>query len=98
MKAVGSRLALGVRAVSTVAVAAVLPTTWGPVLVLVIGVLLSLPLALVITLALVAVYSADPGRRAAAKDVLDRLLSALRAPESPRTPARRRRGGPSPGK
>jgi hypothetical protein len=95
---VGSRLALGVRAVSTVVVAAVLPTTWGPVLVLVIGVLLSLPLALVITLALVAVYSADPGRRRAAKEVLDRLLSALRPHESPRTPARRRRGRPPPGK
>lgn len=98
MKAVGSRLALGVRAVSTVAVAAVLPTTWGPVLVLVIGVLLSMPLALVITVALVAVYSADPGRRRAAKEVLDRLLSVLRPQESPWTPAPRRRGRPPRGK
>jgi hypothetical protein len=98
VKAVGSRLVVGVRAVSTVVVAAVLPTALGPVLVVVLGVLLSLPLVLVVTVALVAVYSADPGRRAAAKEVLDRLLSVLRPPESPRTPAPRRRGRPPPGK
>ncbi len=98
MRAVGNRLVVGVRTVSTVVVAAVLPTALGPALVVVIGVLLSLPLALVITLALVAVYSADPGRRRAAKEVLDRLLSVLRPQESPRTPAPRRRGRPPPGK
>ncbi|MGH3865850.1 MAG: hypothetical protein ACRDQ4_06850 [Pseudonocardiaceae bacterium] len=89
---------VGVRAVGTVVVAAVLPTALGPVIVVVIGVLLSLPLALVVTVALVAVCSADPGRRKAAKEVLDRLLSVLRPQESLRTLAPRRRGRPPPRK
>lgn len=79
-------------------VAAVLPTALGLVLVVVMGVLLSLPLVLVVTLALVAVYSPDPGRQGAAKEILDRLLNVPRPRESPRTPALRRRERPPPGK
>jgi hypothetical protein len=95
VRAVASWLVVGAKAVgSTALVAAVLPTALGPVLVVVIGVLLGLPMALGITLALVAVYSADPGRRGAAKEVLYRLLNALRPRESPRSPAQRRRGRP----
>ena len=90
---------VGVRAVSTVAlVAAVLPTALGLVLVVVMGVLLGLPVVLVITLALVAVYSPDPARQGAAKEILDRLLIALRPRESPRTRAPRRRRRRPPGK
>lgn len=98
MRAVASWLVVGAKAVSTALVAAVLPTALGPVLVVVIGVLLGLPMALGITLALVTVYSADPGRRGAAKEVLYRLLNALRPRESPRSPAPRRRGAPPRGK
>lgn len=85
---------VGVKAVSTALVAAVLTTALGPVLIVVMGVLLGLPLALVITLALVAVYSTDPDRRGAAKEVLYRLLNVLRPRESHRSPAPRRRGRP----
>lgn len=42
-------------------------------------------LLLITTLALVAVYSPDPARRAAAEQILDRLLTALR----PRVPSTR---------
>jgi hypothetical protein len=91
-------LVVGAKAVSTALVAAVLPTALGPVLVVVVGVLLGLPLVLGTTLALVAVYSADPDRRAAAKEVLYRLLNTLRPRESSRTPAPRRPRRPPPGK
>lgn len=47
----GSRLVVGVKAVSTVVLASALPTAWGSV----IGVLLGLSLVLVVTVALVAV-------------------------------------------
>lgn len=81
MRAVGSWLVVGVRAMSTAAlITTVLPTALGLLLLVVMGVLLGLPVVLVITLALVAVYSPDPGRQAAAKEVLDRLLNALRPP------------------
>jgi hypothetical protein len=57
------------------------PTPFEPVLVIV-GVLLSLPLLLIITLALVAVYSTIRARRGAAEKILDRLLSALTRPRN----------------
>jgi hypothetical protein len=47
-------------------------------MVLAVAVLGGLPLLLIVTLALGAVYSRDPVRRAAAEKILDRLLSALR--------------------
>jgi hypothetical protein len=51
-----------------------------------------LPLLLITTLALVAVYSPDPVRRAAAEKILDRLLTTLRPQDtSTRTRTRRRR-------
>lgn len=53
-----------------------------------------LPLLLIVTLALVAVYSPDPSRREAAEKVLDRLLTTLRprdpVPHTPRRPRRPR--------
>jgi hypothetical protein len=89
---------VGVRTVSTALVVAVFPTPLWPVLVVAISVLLGLPLALVATLALVAVYSADSGRREAATDVLDRLLNALQPRESRRTQTLRRRKTPPSGR
>ena len=72
------RLASGVGAASGTAVAvAVQPTLLVPVLVILIA-LGSLPLLLITTLALAAVYSTDPVRRTAAEKVLDRLLTTLR--------------------
>ena len=51
-----------------------------------------LPLLLITTLALVAVYSPDPVRRAAAEKILDRLLTTLRPREAAMpTPRRRKR-------
>lgn len=50
----------------------------------------SLPLLLIITLALIAVYSPDPSRRAAAEKILNRLLTTLRPPTS-NTPTPRTR-------
>lgn len=52
------------------------PAALGPVLVIV-GVLGSLPLLLVITLALVAVFSPHRARRTAAEKILTQLLNAL---------------------
>lgn len=57
-----------------------------------IAVLGGLPMLLIIILALVAVYSPDPSRRAAAEKILGRLLVALRRREaSTRTRPRRRK-------
>lgn len=51
-----------------------------------------LPLLLITTLAMIAVYSPDPVRRAAAEKILDRLLTTLR-PSAPaiRTPRGRKK-------
>jgi hypothetical protein len=86
---VTGRLASGVGAGGAVLAAAVQPGLLVPVA-LAAAVLGGLPLLLISVLALVAVYSRDPDRRAAAEKILDRLLSALR-PQLPTTPARQRR-------
>lgn len=52
-----------------------------------------LALLLIVTLALVAIYSRDPVRRAAAEKILTRLLGVLR----PRGPSTRRRRTDPPG-
>lgn len=80
MSAVASRLVSGVGAGGVALVAAVQPGLLVPVL-LAAAVLGGLPLLLIATLALVAVYSRDPARRSAAEKILDRLLSALRPRE-----------------
>jgi nitrate/nitrite transporter NarK len=90
VSAVASRLASGVGAGGAALVAAVQPGLLVPVT-LVAAVLGGLPLLLITTLALVAVYSHDPDRRTAAENILDRLLSALRPRERP--PTRQRRKG-----
>jgi len=73
-----TRLVSGVGAAGGTAVAvAVQPTLLIPVLVTLTA-LSSLPLLLITTLALAAVYSTDPNRRTAAEKVLDRLLTTLR--------------------
>jgi hypothetical protein len=62
------------------------PGLLGPILVIA-GVLGGLPLLLITTLALVAVYSRDHARRVAAEKILNRLLTTLRPPRpSTRTP------------
>lgn len=72
------RLVSGVGAASGTAVAvAAQPTLLIPVLVTLTA-LGGLPLLLITTVALAAVYSIDPDRRTAAEKVLDRLLTALR--------------------
>ena len=75
-----SRLVSGVGAGGMALVAAAQPGLLVPVL-LAVAVLGGLPLLLIAALALVAVYSHDPARRAAAEKILDRLLSALRPGE-----------------
>ena len=96
VSAVVSRLVSGVGAGSAALVAAVQPELLVAVL-LAVAVLGGLPLLLITTLALVAVYSRDPVRRAAAEKILTRLLGALR-PGVPSTPTpRRRRRTPPPG-
>ncbi|HEY6425139.1 MAG TPA: hypothetical protein VIY28_18240 [Pseudonocardiaceae bacterium] len=63
--------------------ATVQPPTLAPALVIVgviVGVLGCLPLLLIITLALVAVFSPHRARRGAAEKILDRLLSVLTRP------------------
>jgi hypothetical protein len=87
VRAVASRLVLGTGGAALVA--ALQPGLLVPVL-LAAAVLGGLPLLLIATLALGAVYSRDPVRRSAAEKILDRLLSALR-PREPSTPAPRRR-------
>jgi hypothetical protein len=77
---VASRLVSGVGAGGAALVAAVQPGLLVPVL-LAVTVLGGLPLLLIVTLALGAVYSRDPVRRTAAEKILDRLLSALRPRE-----------------
>lgn len=77
MSAVASRLVSGVGAGGAALVAAVQPGLLEPVA-LAVAVLGGLPLLLIATLALVAVYSRDPARRTAAEKILDRLLSTLR--------------------
>jgi nitrate/nitrite transporter NarK len=73
-----ARLASGAGAAGgTAVVVAVQPTLLLPVLVM-LTVLGALPLLLITTLALAAVYSTNPGRRRAAEKVLDRLLTTLR--------------------
>lgn len=73
-----ARLASGVGAASGTAVAvAVQPMLLIPVLVTLTA-LASLPLLLITTVALAAVYSTDPNRRIAAEKVLDRLLTTVR--------------------
>lgn len=80
MRAVASRLVSGVGAGGAALVAAVQPGLLVPVALAVV-VLGGLPLLLIATLALGAVYSRDPARRTAAEKILDRLLSALRPRE-----------------
>jgi hypothetical protein len=80
VSAVTSRLVSGVGAGGVTLVAAVQPGLLVPV-VLIVAVLGGLPLLLIVTLALGAVYSRDPARRAAAEKILDRLLRALRPRE-----------------
>ncbi|MGH3695956.1 MAG: hypothetical protein ACRDRX_18515 [Pseudonocardiaceae bacterium] len=84
-----SRLVTGVGTGGAALAAAVQPGLLMPIA-LVAAVLGGLPLLLIATLALVAVYSRDPDRRVTAEKILDRLLSALRPRELP-APARRRR-------
>jgi nitrate/nitrite transporter NarK len=95
VSAVASRLVSGLGAGGAALVAAVQPDLLVPV-VLAIAVLGGLPLLLIATLALVAVYSPDPARRTAAAKILDRLLSALR-PREPSTPTPRRKRTTGPG-
>ncbi|MGH3813370.1 MAG: hypothetical protein ACRDUV_13095 [Pseudonocardiaceae bacterium] len=76
MSAVASRLVSGVGAGGAALIAATQPGLLVPV-VLAVAVLGGLPLLLIATLALVAVYSRDPARRSAAEKILDRLLRAL---------------------
>jgi hypothetical protein len=79
-------LAPGVGVVGGALVTAVQHAALWPVLVIV-GMLGCLPLVLIITLiitlALVAVYSPHRTRRGAAAKILDRLLSALTRPPQP---------------
>jgi hypothetical protein len=66
------------------------PTLLGPIL-LTGATLGGVSLLLIFTLALAAVYSPDPVRRAAAENILDRLLSTLGPPRaSTRTPRKRK--------
>jgi hypothetical protein len=69
-------LASGVGIAGGMLIATGQPAALGPVLVIV-GVLGSLPLLLISTLALVAVFSPHRTRRTAAERILTQLLSAL---------------------
>ncbi len=86
----------GVGAGSAVLVVALQPALMVPILVTVAA-LGGLPLLLIATLALVAVYSPDPSRRDAAEKILDRLLTTLRPPKPAMRTPRRRRKNPSSG-
>jgi hypothetical protein len=91
VSAVASWLSSGVGAGSAALAVALQPGLLVPILVS--GAALGgLPLLLIVTLALVAVYSPDPSRQDAAERILDRLLTTLR-PRDPatRTPRKRRR-------
>ncbi len=85
-----TQLASGVGAGGTVLALFVQPTLLIPVLVTVAA-LGGLPLMLIATLALVAVYSRHSERRAAAEQILDRLLTTLRPPQSLKTSERTKR-------
>lgn len=87
-----SRLVSGVGAGGAALVAAVQPGLLVAVL-LAVAALGGLLLLLISTLALVAVYSRDPVRRAAAGKILTQLLGALR----PRLPSIRRAKPVAPG-
>lgn len=73
---VAKRLACGVGIVGGTLVAIGQLSTVVPVLV-VVGVLASLPMLLIIALVGVAVYSPYPGRRKTAERIFSQLLSAL---------------------
>ncbi|MDQ2884371.1 MAG: hypothetical protein M3Y48_25365 [Actinomycetota bacterium] len=96
MSAVASWLVSSVGAVGAATLVTLQPTLLLPLLVtgLVVG---GLPLLLIATLALVAVYSPDPVRRAAAEKILDRLLTTLRPQEPPIRAVRRRKKTPATG-
>ncbi|MGH3771342.1 MAG: hypothetical protein ACRDRW_08100 [Pseudonocardiaceae bacterium] len=79
MSAVASRLASSIGAGGTIVALAIQPTLLSPVVVT-IAALGILPLLLISTLALAAVYSPDPTRRKNAGKILDRLLGILRPP------------------
>lgn len=72
-------LASSIGAAGTVVALAIKPALLDPVSVAV-AILAILPLLLISTLALVAVYSPDPARRRNAGKILDRLLTTLRPP------------------
>lgn len=91
MSAVTRWLGPGVGAGSAVLALALQPALLVPI-VLTGAALGGLPLLLITTLALVAVYSPDPVRRENAEVILDRLLTALRPHEhSTRAQVRRRK-------
>lgn len=91
MSAVAGWLGPGVGVGSAALAVALQPGLLGPIL-LTAAALGGLPLLLIATLALIAVYSPDPYRRNAAENILDRLLTTLRPREpAPRTPRRHRR-------
>ncbi len=77
MTAVAGWLVPGIGAGGAALAVAVQPTLLVPIL-MTGAALGGLPLLLICTLALVAVYSPDPSRRAAAEKILDRLLTTLR--------------------
>ena len=90
----GERCGERVGAGGAVLAVALQPGPLGPVLVT--GAALGgLPLLLIITLALVVVYSRESSRRDAAERVLDRLLSTLRPRDPAPSPPRRRSSPPS---
>lgn len=89
MSVVTSWLISGFGAGGATLIIAAQPALLVPVLITV-GALVGLPLLLIATLALVAVYSRETARRNAAEKILDRLLSTLR-PQEPSTPTPRRR-------
>lgn len=70
-------LVSGVGAGGTALVLALQPGLLGWVMVALVA-MGSMPLLLISTLALIAVYSSNPARQAAAEKVLDRLLITLR--------------------
>jgi hypothetical protein len=89
VNAVANWLGRGVGAGSAALAIALQPTLLAPILVT--GAALGgLSLLLITTLALIAVCSPDPNRRADAEKILDRLLTTLR-PHEIATPTPRRR-------
>jgi hypothetical protein len=82
VSAVSGRLVWDAGAGGVAWVAVAQPSLLVPVA-LAVAVLGRLPLLLITTLALAAVYSRDQTRRVAAEKILGQLLSALRLPERP---------------